>query len=84
MSMVADMSDQCRIIESIMVYNEWIFSPESTEPPPIVENSMSAAVAPISETMSNMTNADIAALTNSKLYKLPVAFLTSINKRWFK
>lgn len=65
-SMVADMSDQCRIIESIIVYCDWMFSAEATEPPAVAENAMSVAVAPISETMNAMSSADLAALTNSK------------------
>lgn len=67
MSLVTDMSDQCRIIESLIVYYDWIFSDETSDPPEVEDNEVTASVAPISETMSNM-KADIAALaSNSKL-----------------
>lgn len=67
MSLVTDMSDQCRIIESLIVYCEWMFSPFDSEPPALDEAEISSSCAPISETMNNMS-ADLADLAagNSK------------------
>lgn len=67
MALVTDMSDQCRIIESIIVYCDWMFATTDTDPPAIDEGEISASVAPISETMNHLSAADIANLSgNSK------------------
>jgi len=63
MSMVTDMSDQCRIIESMILYCDWMFAYDDT-PPPSVQDTETATVAPISETMNNMS-ADLAQLASS-------------------
>ena len=65
MSLVTDMSDQCRIIESIIIYCDWIFSGGDTDPPALSEAEIKTSVAPISETMSSMS-ADLAAIAGSK------------------
>lgn len=65
MSLVTDMSDQCRIIESMIVYCDWIFSNGDSDPPVLSEAEVKSSVAPISETMNNMS-ADIAAIAGSK------------------
>lgn len=65
MSLVTDMSDQCRIIESIIVYCDWVFSPTDSDPPIVNETEIASSCAPISETMNNLTAADIANLTNN-------------------
>lgn len=72
MSLVTDMSDQCRIIESLIIYCDWIFSESISDPPTLDEADVSPSCAPISETMNNMS-ADIAMLANnSKNYSYHV------------
>lgn len=69
MSLVTDMSDQCRIIESFIVYCDWIFSTTNADPPALSEAEISSSCAPISETMNNMS-ADLAMLANNSMLSL--------------
>lgn len=81
MSLVTDMSDQCRIIESIIVYCDWMFSTTDSDPPPINEAEISSSsCAPISETMNNLTAADIATLTSSSKLVVPGYVIYSISQ----
>ena len=67
-SLVKDMSDQCRIIESLIVYCEWMFSPYDTDPPAVSDAEVSSSCAPISETMSNMSADIVDIASNSECF----------------
>lgn len=68
--LIADMSDQCRIMETMIIYHEWIFSSTDSEPPALDEADITASCAPISETINNMS-ADIALITNDSKLVIP-------------
>ncbi|XP_067942136.1 rho GTPase-activating protein 21-like isoform X2 [Watersipora subatra] len=66
MTFVKDMSAQCCIIESIILYCDWMFSSADENPPAINEEDVSVSAAPISETMNNLSAVDLVAIAGDK------------------